>query len=259
MFDYNPIEIEWNELTDSLKIRVSRLNQREIQLANEYLDEIQHAKLGKEWTGTESRWCDECKKTHRILRLEWEKINLERQINGLTSKPRNKPYLLVNELSGKGLHKYQKHNGKLIKYPFWNVNRLCFSCNRKYHSTKGDDNPNRDDLPQVVILSRDGKKGLWKLIDNALVTATHICYEGVIWNFAEPLNLMPDTLKKYVVQRIGTLYELIDIADFRYSCNNFHCNGQHIIKKGFPPVVELDNYDAQQKEIKEEQLKLQSE
>ncbi len=258
MFDYNPIEIEWNEFTDSFKIRTSRLNQREIQLANEYLDEIQHTKIGKDWKGIESRFCDDCGKSHRILRLQWEKINLEREINGLIAMARKRPYLLVNELQGKGLHKYQKYSGKLIKYPFWNVNRLCFSCNRKYHSTRGDTNPDKDDLPQVVLVSRDGKKSLWGVIDNALVKASNICYEGVIWNFAEPLNLMPDTLKKYVVQRLGTVYELIDISDFGISCNNYHCNDQHIIKMGVKPVAIIDNVEAQRREVEEEQLKKQS-
>jgi len=259
MTEYDPIEIEWNNLTDTITIRTSNLNQKEIKEGNEYLDKIQREKLGDAWNSEDDYYCDYCAKTQKFLKLEWEKMNIEREMNGLPRIERNMPYLLVNELKGKGLHLHERIKNKLIRHPFKNINRACFSDNRKYHGTIEEVDLDKANLPLPVKISRDAKKAMWRLVDNVHTTATHLCYVGCTYGYSEALNIMPSKLQEYLdIRIVNGKYDLIIIREFGIECNNPKCDGQHLIKKDNPPSYIPDNVEAQQKEIADDLVKEQS-
>lgn len=248
MSEYDPKEIHWNSKTDSFKIRTSRLNGREIKESNRYLDTQQKEKLGSKFKSEDDYYCDHCDRTQKVLKLEWAKMNIDRELKGLSPLSRTRPFLVVNELHGKGLHFLEKIKNKVIQTPFKNINRLCFSCNNKYHSNEQEIDASKGDLPKVVILSRNTKISYWDMVDNVLETDSHVCFKGTLNGYAKILNVMQDTLENYFKQKYPNDWGLVDIVKYGIDCENPHCDGQHIIDPMNKPVYIPTNKEARLQE-----------
>jgi hypothetical protein len=249
------VEITIDELVDNVRTRSSKMNQREIDQANWFLDEKQKAILGNKWRDELDYFCDNkpCKKTQRDIILDWEEKQIKRMKKGLPRQIRKiESWWIVNELSGRGINTYKKlPNGNLMMIPFGNINRLCRSCNYLYHTHKNH-LPHNENTPQSVIISHDLRNGYVQRVNNMLVTERHVCKIATFNKISASLGGTQKTMRETFEQYYDVLYQTIDLDDFpKITCHYKFCDGEHIIKLGQPPETILTNIQAEEKEMAE--------
>jgi CDGSH-type Zn-finger protein len=251
------VEITIDDMIDSVRTRTSNLNKREIDHGNWFLDEKQKSILQRKWQSDNDFYCDNCHKTKNILILEWQHKQLSNEIRGLPRQERKvKSWFVVNELSGRGLHTYVKlENGNLMQRAFGNINRLCRACNYLYHTHKHH-LPHNENTPQSVIISHDLRGGYEKMVINLLTSERHVCKIATFNKISGKLGGTQATMESAYKQKHDILWETINIEDYHeIKCHYKFCDGEHIIRKGYPPERILTNKEAEEKEIREETQK----
>lgn len=238
------IDDQLSQYTEDLIKRTTNLNQREIDLANGHFDEIQLADKGH-------TFCDKCKKSEKQLQLEWELQQKLREVKGLPLKDRKRPHFVVQEKGGRGLHIYKKNGNQTIMVQFGNVDRNCYSCNAIFHKNKTQAK-SEEDLPFTARVSVRNRKKFKDMLNNLLVKTDEVCYDMIIQKYSSSnvLNCSQQMLYNAFKQERGTMFDLIQVDDYpNIQCEWHDCTGEHIIRKGFPPVQVLSDFQAEQQEI----------
>lgn len=246
----NGVEISINEFQEDLVRRTTNLNQKEIDMANAELDEIQLTMKGH-------TYCNKCGKSLRHFELIWENQQNLNELKGLPRQERKRPFFVVNEKNGRGLHTYRKlENGKAMMIPFGNIDRACVPCNAtldRHNQIQLSDK----EVPYTskISIEKRGKcKTLW---DNALVKCHEMCYEQSIQKFSGRgmLNCSQKMLREAFMQeyQVSNGYDLIKIDDFGIKCDYKDCTGEHIIQMNKPPQRVMTDYQAQESEEKQQQ------
>lgn len=243
------IDDQISKFTEDLIKRSSNLNQREIDFANAHFDEIQMAEKG-------NTYCDKCKKSEKQLQLEWELQQKLREVKGLPLKERKRPHFVVQEKAGRGLHLYRNIENRTVMIQFGNVERNCYSCNAIYHKNKNSIKSG-EEINYQSRVSQVKRKKFKDMLNELLVKVEETCYDRIIQRYSSSgvLNCSQQMLYNAFKQERGTMFDLIQLDEYpNVKCDWHDCTGEHIIRKGFPPVQILSDYQAEQKEILEEKI-----
>jgi len=241
------IEVTMNDFQERLIQRHTNLNQSEIDYANAHLDEIQIAEKGY-------IYCNHCGHNQRHFELIWENTQNIREMKGFQRQKRKKPYFVVNEKHNRGLHLYKKlPDGKTLMIPFGNIDRACVSCNAKIHR-HNEFQPNDIEIPYTSRVSIEKRDRYKELLDNALVTAIHLCAEGTFNKYSgrSMLHCSQKMLREAFYQEFDVEggFDLIELKDYpNIHCNYRLCTGEHIIKRGNPPERTMTDLEVQREEL----------
>lgn len=221
--------------TITLGNQTSCLNQIQINSARDFLSTTYGIFCG---SGSDDQ--KGCNKTPKELEILWSAKFLER---GEKVPQRKKPYLLVNEKNGYGLHRL--HNGE-VEY-FGNVCYYCYSCNQLYDTnskvTAESKNYESKKSKEVrPVFPEDLKNHLSKFGD--------ICMKGCVnkWSRLDRFSCSQQLLNNIIDQMIDIDIELVDRQEFGLECMYSKCNGEHIILLGRPPIPKKNDYQVMKNE-----------
>jgi len=207
--------------------RNSRLNDRELSQANEHL-------INKCKEKYQKICCEKCYKTVNELNVFYI---AKKELQG--KKPnRIRPYLLVQEKYGRGLHAVDPQTNELIK--FGNIEFNCYSCNQKYYKHTSD--VKSTDTPTYQARKSQAVRPKFKnLLTNTLAKAEHICYKACMnkWSSDSVFQCSQDLLESSFQQEYDIIWEFID-----EECDYEYCNGKHIILKDKPPIRNKSDYQV---------------
>lgn len=209
-----------NQMEEALdkKLR-SRLNGEQRIACNEHFFNTYPIRFG-------SCCCFHCRKTIQQLRTHWEAKQI---IEGLDPKARDRPYLTIQEINGRGVDSIDS-TGEII--PFGNVEWACFSCQQKYCRF---DDPILPDT-KSSYQARKGRVVRRKFpikLTNVL-SKGQICYKAMInkWTGKTVFDCSQDLLEACFDTNVDVIWKLVDVDDVMpddEECKYSKCNGKHVI------------------------------
>lgn len=213
----------------------SCLNQTQIQQARDYLSNTHGLHCGS--GADDSKGCN---KTPKQLEIIWSAKFLEK---GLVVPERKKPYLLINEKNGYGLHREVNEE---IEY-FGNVCYYCFSCNQLYDTNCKTTAESKNYESKK---SKEVRPVFPEELKNHLAKFGDICMKGCVnkWSRLDKYSCSQQLLNNIIDQMIEIDIELVDRTEFGLECGYSKCNGEHIILYGKPPMPKKTDYQAMQEE-----------
>lgn len=223
--------------------RTSKLNASEIEEARCYLRFL--AKGSVPYCGLNSDDSKGCGKNITKLQDEW---NIKQKFKKKESK-RIKPFLVINEKKGYGLHRYKNGN---LEY-CGNTNYFCFSCNaiekREGSNVIVDANAGYSNTKsrKVRPLFKE------KLLEH-LAKLGDICEEGCVNKWSD--TGMFDCAQKLLRESIGQLIDhrvlRVNKLDYGFECEYSMCSGMHLVhaEKHYQPIPKMTDQEAIEQELK---------
>jgi len=209
--------------------RMSHLNGREITKAKEWLYNESMRRYGK-------YCCWHCFKSRKQLEDLWM---AKRTLEGKPTR-RDKPYLIIQEVNGRGLHTVNPKTHEVNLYG--NVGLTCFSCNAKFCKHTGDIKAN-DNPTYQARKSQNIRPKFKNFLQNTLAKAEHICYKAMInkWSSDSFFQCSQDLLEAAFQQEYDIVWEFYDLDE---ECGYEFCNGKHVILKNQRPIKPKSDYEA---------------
>ena len=218
----------------------SCLNSNQIKQSQEYLNTTFGLFCG---AGADNN--KGCGMTPKELEIIWSKKFLDEREK---IPVRKKPYLIINEKNGYGLHRLVDGETQY----FGNICYYCYSCNQLYdknNKTKAESN-NYELSNYESKKSKEVRPVFPDNLKNHLSKFGDICYKACVnkWSRLDIYSCSQQLLNNILDQMIDVDIELIDKNDFGLECYYSKCNGQHIILLGKYPIPNKSDYDTMMQE-----------
>lgn len=222
--------------------RETHLNAREIEEARNYLNYL--TKGSEPYCGLNADFNNGCGKN--ITRLESEWVSMRNSKN--KSLDRKRPFLVINEKKGYGLHRYL--GNKMLEY-CGNVNYYCYSCNRFENRRKSKIRVEED----ATYSNKKSKSVRPKFKENLLkhlVRYGDICEEACVnkWSDSEEYDCAQQLLKSCVSQMIDKYIIRVLKSDYGFDCKYTLCSDYHLIhiKREHQPIPQETDEEFIQRE-----------
>ena len=223
--------------------RDSHLNSLEIEEARCYLRFLTNG--SEPYCGLNADIGKGCGKSLTKLIEEWI---VKRKLKG-ESLERKHPFLVINEKSGYGLHRFIE---KKLQY-CGNINYYCYSCNQK--EKRIESNVQVD--PHAGYSNTKSRKVRPKfkqiLIDH-IIKFEDMCEEGCInkWSDSDMFDCAQKLLRESINQLIDHKLIRVKKDEWGFECNYSMCSGWHLIhyEKHYQPIPKKTDQQTLEQELK---------
>ncbi len=224
--------------------RDTHLNSREIEEARNFLTFL--AKGSEPYCGLNADLMKGCGKNITVLKNEW--ISIRNSKN--KSIERKRPYLVINEKHGFGLHRYVG-NGKL-EY-CGNVNYYCYSCN-KFEIRRESNIQVEATGSYSNKKSRKVRPKFKEELLNHLTNSGDICEEACVnkWSDTEMFDCAQKLLKECITQLMDSKILRVKKSEWGFDCQYSLCSDYHLIhiKKEHQPIPKETDEEFVERELK---------
>lgn len=232
-----------------MSVQNSNLNSKQISEAKRFL----HSLSPIAYCGLNADGSKGCGRVESKIKQDWFD---EQRRKGNPNPKRTKPFLIINEKQGRGLHR--KLNGKFDYCG--NICYYCYTCNAILDKgTKSLIVPDDEDT-YTSRKSRAVRPKFKRELVNHLIKFKEICYMGCInkWSGLEDYDCSQETLRNAFNQILDVKVILVDKDEYGFDCNYPKCNSEHIIHANpkYQPLPIKSDKNAHDEELINEVTKL---
>lgn len=223
--------------------RDSHLNSIEIEEARCYLTFI--AKGSEPFCGLNADDGKGCGKTVSKLTEDWI---IKKKLKG-DSLDRKHPFLVINEKSGFGLHRYKN---KQMEY-CGNINYYCYSCNQK--EKRIDSNVQVDPHAGYSnTKSRKVRPKFKQVLLDQIIKFGDICEESCVnkWSDTDMFDCAQKLLRESINQLIDRRILRVKKDEWGFKCEYSMCSGFHLIhfEKHYQPLSKITDQQSLELQLK---------